>query len=142
MIQATYDEAELKVELIRDEGDKRNLYYDTRKILTGLIGHNFGITQSVFIRDAVYNCDTAGCEAALDLHWPWWRKLSNVRQRVLMNMIFNLGSAGLDEFKNTLAFIEQGAYGRAAANMRISRWARQVGERAVRLANMMETNTT
>ena len=63
--------------------------------------------------------------------------LSDARQRVLVNMAFNLGRAGLAGFKNTLAQIAAGDYERAADNMLLSKWATQVGARAVRLAAMM-----
>jgi lysozyme len=46
--------------------------------------------------------------------------------------------AGLLGFKNTLKFIETGEYKKAADNMLLSKWAKQVGQRANRLAKMME----
>ena len=60
-----------------------------------------------------------------------------VRQRVLLDMAFNLGLGGLLGFKQTLAAIRGGEYERAASMMLQSRWATQVGERAKRLSRMM-----
>jgi len=54
-------------------------------------------------------------------------------------MAFNLGIAGLLKFENTLALIRSGSYAQAAAEMVKSKWAKQVGKRADRLANMMKT---
>lgn len=65
---------------------------------------------------------------ALDLNIPWWRSLSPVRRAVLLNMGFNLGVKGLLGFKNTLRFIENGEYDKAADGMLNSKWAAQVGK--------------
>jgi lysozyme len=68
----------------------------------------------------------------------------HLRQRALLNMAFNLGwnpqaPGGLDDFKNTLRAMQDGHWTLAAAGMRASLWARQVGARAERLARMIET---
>lgn len=68
---------------------------------------------------------------------PWVINLDPIRQDVLFNMAFNMGVKGLLKFKNTLAFIQIGKYKNAASNMLASLWTKQVGERADRLANMI-----
>jgi lysozyme len=60
------------------------------------------------------------------------------RQRVLVDMAFNLGRTRLAGFKAMWAALERGDYHAAAAEMKDSRWARQVGNRADRLARMMK----
>jgi lysozyme len=70
---------------------------------------------------------------------PWVGNLDEVRQRVLVDMAFNLGLQGLLEFKRTLAAVKGGQYQQAATMMLQSRWAKQVGQRAERLARMMVT---
>jgi lysozyme len=69
----------------------------------------------------------------------WYGALDDVRQAVVLSMIFNLGLTGFRGFHNTIRAIERGDYATAAANMLVSKWARQVGQRANRLAKMMET---
>jgi lysozyme len=54
-------------------------------------------------------------------------------------MIFNLGPKGFAGFKNTIASIARGDYADAASRMLQSKWATQVGNRAVRLAAAMRT---
>ena len=80
--------------------------------------------------------------AALDRALPWWRNMSDVRMRVISNLCFNMGignsQKGLLSFKNTLAAMQAGDYKKAAQGMRDSTWATQTGQRAVRLAKMME----
>ncbi len=69
--------------------------------------------------------------------YPWIRELSPERQDVIVNMAFNLGISGLMKFKKMWAAIEVGEWNKAAAEMLDSRWARQVGYRAVELAEVM-----
>lgn len=78
-------------------------------------------------------------EAGLDSSIPWWRSLDPVRQRVLLDMAFNLGIQGLLGFRNTLAFVRSKDYDSASKNMLLSKWAQQVGPRAVTLSEMMKT---
>lgn len=70
---------------------------------------------------------------------PWFVQLDEVRQAVLLDMAFNLGTQGLLKFKRTLGSIQSGNYVLAAEQMLQSLWAKQVGRRSVRLAKMMET---
>ncbi len=76
---------------------------------------------------------------SLDRFLPWWRNLDEVRQRVICNMAFNMGIGTLQTFRNTLIDMKCGFYIAAATGMRASLWARQVGERAQRLADAMST---
>ena len=61
------------------------------------------------------------------------------RQNVLMDMCFNLGTAGLLKFKAMLAAVEARDFDRAADEMLNSAWARQVRGRAQMLPAMMKT---
>ncbi len=76
---------------------------------------------------------------ALDADLPWWRNLDDVRQDVLANMCFNLGIGRLEGFHHTLAAVKAGNWQAAHEGMLASAWARQVGDRAVRLAKQMLT---
>lgn len=69
-----------------------------------------------------------------------WHQLSEVRQAVLVDMCFNLGWPRLARFRKFLAALEAREYAQAAAEMLDSRWAKQVGHRAHRLASMMVRN--
>lgn len=83
--------------------------------------------------------DLADVWREVRLALPWYDTLDWVRQRVLLDMNFNLGTAGLLKFRNTLAAIERGDYEAASRGMLASKWAKQVGRRAKRLAKMMAT---
>lgn len=83
--------------------------------------------------------DILSCEAELlKEHLPVvYAGLNDTRKAVLVNMCFNLGISGLLGFKNTLAFIGAGDFERAANNMLASKWAKQVGLRAIELSEQM-----
>lgn len=70
---------------------------------------------------------------------PYFKCLDPIRQMVLIDMAFNLGINNLLQFKKTLQAIEQANYTEAAKEMLNSKWAIQVGKRALRLAKMMES---
>lgn len=134
-----YDAAALKAELTRDEGRKPRIYTDTVGKVSGGIGRN--LTDKGFRDneiDLMYQNDIAETEAWLDRNLPWWRQLDPVRQRVVMNMAFNM-QGKLLTFVNTLAAIQRGDYAAAADGMLASKWATQVGARATRLADMMRS---
>ena len=78
-------------------------------------------------------------EGQLDGSFPWWRQMSDLRQDVLANMAFNMGIGGVSQFHNTLGCMEAGDYEGAADGMLDSKWAKQVPNRANRLAEQMRT---
>ena len=60
-------------------------------------------------------------------------------QQILVNMMFNMGRPRLSKFKKMNSAIAEGDWKTAAVEMMDSRWARQVGDRAVRLKNRILT---
>ena len=142
----TPDDAQLIKDLRRDEGVEYSPYLDTVGILTVGVGHNLKAKPlpegwRYPLTDAQVNellsDDLDEVFDGLDNELPWWRKLDDDRQRVLINMAFNLGIKGLLGFKNTLAAVAQGRYSAAGAGMAASKWAGQVGARADRLVETM-----
>ena len=129
----------IKEQLGRHEGLRLKPYRCTAGKLTIGIGRNLddcGITQSeayVMLINDIMNC-----EKQLQANIPdIYNSLDEVRKSVLLNMCFNLGISGLLGFKNTLEFIKVGDWERAANNMLVSRWAKQVGRRAIELSELM-----
>ena len=129
----------IKEQLVRHEGLRLKPYRCTAGKLTIGIGRNLddrGISQKEAY--AMLERDIQDCEQWLVDEIPEvYNNLDEVRQSVLLNMCFNLGIKGLLEFKNTLAFIGTGDWERAANNMLASKWAKQVGMRAIELSEMM-----
>jgi lysozyme len=151
----TYDRTAMIAELRRDEGERLRAYRDTVGKLTIGVGRNLDDVGTAPLPRTVADVKAKGITAAesalmlahdldrvdadLDKRLPWWRELDPVRQRVLVNMCFNLGIGGVCGFVNTLSMIRGHRYTEAASNMLASKWARQVGQRATRLSNMMRT---
>lgn len=132
------DKKKLQEELIYDEGAKAKVYNDPLGVPTIGVGRNLrdkGLSKDEIL--FLLSNDIDEIIVQLDNFLPWWKNLSDARQRVLANMAFNLGINGLLKFKNTLALIEAQKYEAAAEGMLHSLWARQVGNRAQRLARMM-----
>jgi len=71
---------------------------------------------------------------------PWWRELTENRRRILVDMAFNLGTFGLSQFRDMLAATKVGDFDGASKEMLDSKWAKQVGSRAERLAKAMKTD--
>lgn len=141
------NEAQLVAELRIDEGVRYSPYRDTKGFLTVGVGHNLDAAPlpddwTYPLTDDLVNVllasDLQNVFDDLDNVLPWWRDLNDVRQRVICNMCFNLGLTKLLGFTNTLPAMRQGRYADAARGMLNSAWASQVGNRAKRLATMME----
>jgi len=126
-------------QLVRHEGLRLKPYRCTAGKLTIGIGRNLddcGITQSeayVMLINDIMNCEKQLQAKIPDIY----NGLDEVRKSVLLNMCFNLGINGLLGFKNTLAFVKAGDWERAANNMLVSKWAKQVGRRAIELSELM-----
>lgn len=71
--------------------------------------------------------------------FPWFVGLSEARRAALIDMNFNLGFPRFRQFRKMLAAIQRNDFDTAAAEMLNSKWARQVGTRALELATMMRT---
>jgi len=125
----------------RHEGLRLKPYTDTTGHLTIGYGRNLQ-ARGISVEEAEYllQTDMRLTYTALQARIPWITQLSDVRQAVLVDMAFNLGMAGLLQFRKTLRLIQAGDYADAGAAMLNSRWAAQVKGRATRLAHMMSTN--
>lgn len=122
------------------EGERLKPYRCTAGKLTIGVGRNLedrGITAQESAM--LLANDIAREERALFEALPWVSGLDEVRQRVLLDMAFNMGLGDLLQFKLTLGAIQSGQYERASKMMLDSRWAKQVGTRAERLSRMMAT---
>lgn len=129
----------LASELRRDEGVRLKPYRDSVGILTIGVGRNLedvGISEAEAATMLQNDIDKVILQ--LDARLPAWKTLDDPRQRVLANMAFNMGVDRLLKFHDTLGKVFTGHYKEAAEAMLDSVWAKQVGLRAERLANMMK----
>lgn len=134
----------LTAQLRRDEGIKATAYQDHLGYWTIGVGRlidsrkpGAGLRPDEI--DYLLRNDIADRVQALKKALPWFDRLDEARRGVLINMAFQLGTAGLLGFKSTLALIVAGKYAEAAEQMLNSKWATQTPARAKRLAEQMKT---
>lgn len=70
---------------------------------------------------------------------PFFKTLDPVRQSVLADMVFNMGIGKVLGFVNTLGCMQRSEWDAAATNMLKSKWAEQVGNRAIELAGILRS---
>lgn len=137
----------LREQLIREEGREHRSYPDP---LTGGAPWTIGVghTGPEVVPGLVWSDEQIDRVLAADIEAklrevrnaiPWIDTLSEPRQAVLLQMAFQMGTAGLLGFRNTLQYVRTGQWKRAADGMRASLWARQTPNRARRLSQQMET---
>ncbi len=133
------DREALVAQLVKHEGLRLFPYTDTVGKLTIGVGRNLS-DVGMSKREAMdlLDHDLDACITDLSA-MPWFLALDAVRQRVLVDMRFNLGPDRFRAFHRTLAAVQQGDYVTAAEQMLKSKWATQVKGRATRLARMMAT---
>lgn len=130
--------ATIEDQLILHEGLRLKPYRCTENKLTIGVGRNIeerGITatEAMFL----LKNDIEAVEKELS-RFSWFTKQDEIRRRVLIDMGF-MGVPRLLGFKKMIQALGADDYEKAAAEMLDSKWSRQVGGRAVRLAEMMRT---
>lgn len=150
------DHEKLIAELSRDEGRKLAVYQDTNMFWTIGVGHLLGshprmtvITEAEC--DALLEVDIQVAAGSLDRVLPGWRILDDVRQRALINMMFNRGEQHMRESTTITPALKVAiaadvdhdiAWNKVTSAIKMSPWAKQIGARADRLALMLEKGVT
>jgi len=131
----------IKDQLIKHEGLRLDLYPDSVGKMTIGVGRNID-DKGISIDEVMLMLDNDIKEVEEQVnHFRWFDTLSEVRRRVIIDMVFNLGITRFKKFKKTIAHISAGDYGGASREMLDSKWAKQVGVRAETLSKMMKNNT-
>lgn len=135
----------LEENLIRDEGLRLRKYPCSEGHPTIGVGHKLrpherdlkevslieaGRLLRLDISDAITDLEALFAPQCLD-RW------TEPRQRALVNMAFNLGRTRLSGFRKMIAAINSDDWPEAARQCLDSKYARQVGERAVRIATAL-----
>ena len=143
------DYALLKKELRQDEGVRLEAYRDSKGFWTIGVGHLLGdsprmssITEEEC--DALLSVDVWEAEAAARRIFPKFDEMNDVRQRAIVNMVFNRGEGRMRESsKITPAILKASESGRVEdwqavrAAIEGSQWASQVKTRAEVLAGAL-----
>ena len=124
-------------DLKRDEGFRSKPYKDSVGKLTIGYGRNLddmGINKAeakqFLLQDIAEACVSLSA-------FYWYNRLSKNRKRALINMMFNLGATKFRKFKKMIAAFEACNYSLAADEALDSKWAKQVGSRAERIADLI-----
>jgi lysozyme len=142
------DLARLEQRIMRDEGYRPIAYQDTVHVWT--LGYGSTRINGVPVKEldictkqsARVQLRSDIYQSIIDCHklFPNWVELGAVRQEVLVNMMYNLGFAGLKSFKSMRSAIQDKAWQRVAEEMVDSKWYSQVGGRGQRLVAAMKSN--
>lgn len=125
-------------QLERHEGVRLFPYRDTLGNLTIGCGRNLsskGVSKEE--SDEMLLNDIVDTEKQLDVWLPWWRDKSENANLVLMDMCFNMGIETLLKFKRFLTALKKDDIKTAKEEMMDSIWAKQVGQRAKNLRDML-----
>lgn len=123
----------------RSEGFSRLPYKCPTGHLTIGYGHNLEHGISAEAAEFILREDIERAERQVKDAFVWWPKLTHARLFVLVDMCFNLGLTGLKGFKKMLSALELDDYETAAKEMLASRWAAQVGKRALENAAILKS---
>lgn len=149
----TETKARLIEMLKKEEGKRLNIYDDaTGRLIDWNIARGLGLIKGIATCGHGRNIeakDFSNCEILMMLSndiqpvlyhcktLSYWNNLSETRQIVVANMIFNLGFIGFKKFKKMNLALELGNYNRAAKEMGDSKWFDQVYPRSKNLQKMM-----
>ena len=88
--------------------------------------------QELFTQDI--NIALADCQAV----FPTFTSLPHEAQRIIANMMFNLGRPRFEKFRKLITAVNARDWSKAAVEMKDSKWYWQVGDRSKRLVRRMQ----
>ena len=135
----------LKEQLKIDEGVVYEIYNDHLGYPTFGVGHliiegdaeHGSAVGTTITEERVKECFEKDLDIAVSeceaLFGDNWNNYPGELQEVLVNMMFNMGRGRLGGFNKFIAAINESDWNKASIEMMDSRWATQVGNRAIRL---------
>ena len=127
-------------QLKRHEGLKLKPYKCTADKLTIGVGRNLedvGISEEE--AEMLLQNDIQRATVQIQREFPWTTELDEVRFAALINFTFNVGIGTVGKFVNAMALLKAGSYDTAADEFLNSRWAKQVGQRAIDVTDQIRT---
>ena len=146
------DIQKLREELENDEGCKYEIYNDHLGYPTFGIGHlvidsdpeygeGIGAPVSEDRVISAFEADVMGVVSDCKGLYPDFGSLPEDAQRIIANMMFNMGYTRLSKFKGMKRGVDARDWNAAANEMVDSRWYKQVTNRAERLVKRMREIT-
>jgi len=127
-----FDRDLIKKRLIDFEGLVLKSYVCPTGYTSVGVGRNLE-TNGITEEEAMYllNNDISSVIKKLDKHWIAWRKLPITAQYVCIDLVFNMGINTFMSFRKTRAYMEMGDFEKAGIELLNSKYAEQVGRRAL-----------
>lgn len=126
-----------KAHILVDEGRRTHPYIDTVGKITIGVGYNLtdrGLPDDII--DGFFASDLTTADEVCRQYIHKFDQLTDNRKAALVDMAFDL-SHKIGEFTQMIGALAKGDYSRAAMELLASKFARQVGDRAQRLAKMI-----
>ena len=132
------------IEMLRKhEGVETHAYKCTADKTTIGVGRNIdpngGIGLSNDEIDYLLANDVERVDAELFQVFSWYDDLDDPRKDAIMDMCFNMGLPRLMQFKKALGAMSAKNYDSAAVEFLDSRWAKQVGQRAISITDIIRS---
>jgi lysozyme len=138
----------LQEELENDEGVKYEVYNDHLGYPTFGIGHlildsdpEYGSSTGTEVSEErvkeAFEADVVGVVSDCETLYPDFEELPEEAQRIIANMMFNMGRTRLSKFKGMKRGVDAQDWNAAADEMVDSSWYKQVTNRADRLVARM-----
>jgi lysozyme len=120
----------------KNEGMRLLPYKDNLGHFTIGIGHNLdrGLSSNVIMQ--IFQEDFSIALTAAKT-FSWFDKLNDARKMAIVDMVFNLGRNGVAKFKKMIKAIEEDDYFTASKEIKNSKYAKQLPNRAKRNAWIM-----
>jgi len=140
----------LREELENDEGVKYEIYNDHLGYPTFGIGHlildsdpEYGSDTGTEVSEdrvkEAFASDVVGVVSDCETLYPDFEELPEDAQRIIANMMFNMGRPRLSKFKGMKRGVDAQDWNAAADEMVDSSWYKQVTNRADRLVERMRS---
>ena len=133
----------LREMLKRHEGVRTHAYEDHLGYVTVGVGRcldeNVGLGLSDEEIDYLLMNDIHTCRRELESAYDWFEDLDSVRQEALIDLSFNIGQTRLRGFVKALGHMADGNYTEAGDEFYDSKWATQVGDRALEICQMIKS---
>ena len=140
----------LQEELENDEGVKYEIYNDHLGYPTFGIGHlildsdpEYGSDTGTEVSEdrvkEAFASDVVGVVSDCETLYPDFEELPEEAQRIIANMMFNMGRPRLSKFKGMKRGVDAQNWNAAADEMVDSSWYKQVTNRADRLVERMRS---
>lgn len=142
MVMTFKPDAKLRLKriLTEFEGSRNFPYTDTTGHITIGVGRNLtscGLTKSEI--DVLLTNDIDYFISYLAERYEYFDSLDENRQIAIINMCFNLGTKAFAEFISMNTHMQKGNYEAAANYILQSKYATEVGQRAIDIANTIST---